>query len=206
MTGTGDKARSTARRAAVLGICLSALVQACSSSGDVPSGRSSLAALESPPVVRLTASGIGPIGVGSAYSNQTFRAALPDFTFQTVKTMSEGEFKWLTAAFKNGSQQVQFEPDRSGRRIASIHVVGLEAAGPNGERLGMTYAETSGSRLDCRPGHEEWSSMAVCQTPDHVLAFVYAPSNYGGPDGALPPEAELAKARLVRIIWRAPTS
>lgn len=160
-------------------------------------------ALATPPVIKLTPSGIGEISHGAAYSEALLRRALPGFELKTVKTFSEGEFKWLLAAFKNGSQQIQFEPDRSGRKVRRIHVVGLEAAGPNEERLGMSFAETGGGRLECRPGKQEWSGMTVCETSDATLAYVYAPSDYNGADGQLPPERDLAKARLVRMVWRA---
>jgi len=76
--------------------------------------------------------------------------------------------------------------------------------GPGGERVGMSFAESGGRRLDCKPGHDEWSGMAVCSDAARRMRYVYAVEAYRGPDGVLPDAATLAEARLVRMVWHAP--
>ena len=159
--------------------------------------------ISSAPVIRITPAGLGAVGAQTPYSSKSLQAALPDFSFDTVQTATGSEITWLLTAFKDGLQQAQFEPDRTRKTIARIHVVGQETAGPNGERLGMTYAETNGARLSCQPGHDEWTGMALCTSDGGRLTYIYAPQDYAGPDGALPPAKTLANSHLVRMIWSA---
>lgn len=155
--------------------------------------------VNSTPILRLTRSGLDTVDPQITYSKQKLQAALPDFTLDTVQTATDRQIKWLLTAFKNGQQQVQFEPDRAGRKIARIHMVGQETSGPNGERIGMTFAQTNGVRRTCEPGHATWSNMALCR--DGTLTYIYAPQNYGATSRNLPPAPILAHFRLVRIIW-----
>lgn len=157
--------------------------------------------LRSEPVIQMTPSGVGPIGSGTPYSREAISTALPSFEFDNVRTMSEGEVRHLLAAFKGGMQQLQFEPGGSNGLIGRVHLVGQEAAGPNGERIGMTYVESGGSSLNCAAGQEEWTGMALCRTPDQRLIYIYAPEGYNGPDGVMPPADVLRQSRLVRIVW-----
>ncbi len=161
--------------------------------------------LTSEPVIQMTSSGIGPIGAGTPYSREGIGQALPGFELGNVTTMSEGEVRQFLAAFKGGMQQLQFEPGGPNGLIGRVHLVGQEAAGPNGERIGMTYAESGGRALDCTAGSGDWTGMAICKTSDQRLAYVYAPEGYTGPDGQLPPRDVLVKSRLVRIIWNSPS-
>ena len=161
--------------------------------------------LRSEPIIQMTSSGIGPIGAGTPYSEQTIGQALPGFELGNVTTMSEGEVRHLLAAFRGGMQQLQFEPGGANGLIGRVHLVGQEAAGPNGERIGMTYDESGGRSLDCAAGSGDWTGMAICKTIDTRLAYVYAPEGYNGPDGQLPPRDVLVKSRLVRIIWFSPS-
>ena len=155
------------------------------------------------PVIQMTTSGVGPVGAGTPYSQQSLAAALPGFEMGTVKTISQGQLKHLQTAFKGGMQQLQFEPNASGRLVSRIHLVGQEAAGPNGERIGMTFREAGGIRQNCQPGSNQWSRMALCKSPDGSMTYVFAPQEYDGPENQLPPANVLAEAHLVRIIWEA---
>ncbi|MCB1436759.1 MAG: DUF1131 family protein [Rhodobiaceae bacterium] len=173
-------------------------------SGAGLAGADTLGQLNSAPVIALTATGLGAVGADTPYSQKALANALPGFSFQTVKTMSEGHLKWLLGAFSGGLQQAQFEGGGTGGTIRRIHLVGQEAAGPNGERIGMTYGESGGSKLSCTPGRGEWSRMALCINEAHSLTYIYAPDDYDWPEGRLPDAARLARARLVRMIWEAP--
>ena len=175
---------------------LMVVLAACAQPNEV--GRATY--LSSEPVIQMTAVGIGAINAETPYSRAAIVEALPGFEFANVTTMSEGEVRHLLAAFRGGMQQLQFEPGTSGK-IARVHIVGQEAAGPNGERIGMTYTESGAAALNCVPGAEEWSRMALCTTPDRRLVYIYAPEAYEGPDGQLPPDNILRSSRLVRIVW-----
>ena len=157
--------------------------------------------ISSAPVIQITDKGLGPVGTGTPYGANSLQAALPGFSFDTVQTATGAEVTWLLTAFKDGQQQAQFEADASKKYVARVHVVGQEAAGPNGERLGMTFAQTGGKSRSCKPGHAEWIGMALCS--DGALTYVYAPPAYDNADGGLPPRETLAQSRLVRIIWTA---
>lgn len=186
-------------RASLVAVFLALAVSGCAQVPEI--GGASY--LRSEPVIQMTSSGIGPIGAGTPYSQETIGRALPGFELGSVTTMSEGEVRHLLAAFKGGMQQLQFEPGGPNGLIGRVHLVGQEAAGPNGERIGMTYAESGGRSLDCAAGTGDWSGMAICMTNDRRLSYIYAPEAYSGPDGQLPPRDVLVKARLVRIIWNA---
>ncbi len=175
---------------------LMAVLAACAQPNEV--GRATY--LSSEPVIKMTPAGIGAIDAETPYSRTAITEALPGFEFANVTTMSEGEVRHLLAAFRGGMQQLQFEPATSGK-IARVHIVGQEAAGPKGERIGMTYTESGAAALNCNPGTEEWSGMALCETPDRYLLYIYAPEAYEGPDGQLPPDNVLRSSRLVRIVW-----
>ncbi len=158
---------------------------------------------QSEPMVYMTSDGVGTISAGTSYSQSTLTNALPQFEMGTVKTISEGQLKHLYAAFSDGMQQLQFEPNRAGNKVWRVHMVGQEAAGPNGERIGMTFARSGGGNLICVPGTNQWSSMALCNNSEQTLTYIYAPQEYSGPPDKLPPRDILAKALLVRIIWSA---
>jgi len=155
------------------------------------------------PAIQMTTSGVGAIGAGTPYSQKSLGAALPGFDLGTVKTISQGRLKHLQTAFKGGMQQLQFEPDGAGKLVSRIHLVGQEAAGPNGERIGMTFRETGIGRQRCQPGSNQWSRMALCKSPDGSMTYIFAPQGYDGPAEQLPPADILAGAHLVRIIWNA---
>lgn len=175
------------------------LLAACSgSTGNVPAG--SPVAFEQP-VFSLTEMSAGPIAPGTAYSQNNLQELFPDFTFQTVRTMTEGDVVFFIAGFKDGFQVFQAEPNTGNRTVARVHVVGPRAEGPNGERIGMTFAETNGGAMDCTPGAEEWSGMAICKRTESRVSFIYAPEQYTGPDGQLPSRPELRNARIVRMVW-----
>jgi hypothetical protein len=158
----------------------------------------------SEPVLRLTTSGLGPVGAGASYSTKSLGAALPGFQLDTVKTMNEGQMKWLIAAFKDGLQQVQFEPNGRGNLVERLHVVGREAAGPYGERIGMTFAETGGLRMSCSAGKAHWAGIAICQGADKEVTYMYALQGEQASATSLPAASEMAAAPLVRMIWKAP--
>lgn len=157
--------------------------------------------ISSTPVIQLTQSGLGAVSRGTPYGANSLQAALPGFSFDTVQTATGAEVTWLLTAFKDGQQQAQFEPDTSKKFVSRVHIVGQEAAGPNGERLGMNFAQTGGAKRSCKPGEAEWIGMALCR--DGALTYVYAPPSYENADGGLPPRETLAQSRLVRIIWTA---
>lgn len=195
--GTGLRAGARAGMAALLLIALAACADGASLGGGPAAGP--------PAAIRLTSSGLGPVGAGMPYAKEALAKALPGFTFDTVKAVSAGHLEWYLAAFRDGQQQAQFEPDATGRLVARIHLVGRAAAGPAGERIGMSFAETRGAERDCRPGHGEWAGMALCESDGGTVTYIYAAAGEAPAGGGLPPPSALAGARLVRMIWRSPT-
>ncbi|MBZ0215259.1 MAG: DUF1131 family protein [Fimbriimonadaceae bacterium] len=121
------------------------------------------------PVIQMTSAGVGTVSAETPYSQTSLASALPQLEMGTVKTISEGQLKNLYAAFAGGMQQLQFEPDRTGNKVWRVHLVGQEAAGPNGERVGMTFAQSGGANLNCEPGTNQWLSMALCMNAERTL-------------------------------------
>lgn len=172
---------------------------AAPSSTTAPPGGAPVAFQEA--LFTLSEDAAGPITPGMAYSQSSFKSAFPGLTFQTVRTMTEGDVKWFLAGFDDGFQVFQVEPDSGKRKVSKVHVVGPRAAGPNGERIGMTYAETNGRSMKCRPGKDEWTGMAMCSPSRSRITYIYSPELYTGASGRLPPASELREARIVRIVW-----
>ncbi|HQF31673.1 MAG TPA: DUF1131 family protein [Hyphomicrobiales bacterium] len=178
---------------------LAALAAALALAGCVTGG--------SAPAVTLMAmseAGVGPINGATPYSDKAIAGALDGFEVRPVQATVNGEVKWILAGFYDGFQTLRFVPDGGRRQVAEVQVVSDLIRGPGGERVGMSFAESGGRRLDCKPGHDEWSGMAVCSDAARRMRYVYAVEAYRGPDGVLPDAATLAEARLVRMVWHAP--
>lgn len=181
--------------AAIGAATLAALLAGCVSDGG--GGRTAT-------IMSISSTGVGPINGETPYSDKAIAAALPGFEVRTVQATVEGNVEWILAGFHDGFQTLRFVPDASRRRVGEVQVISDLVSGPRGERVGMTFAESGGLRLDCRPGHAEWSGMAVCSEAGGQMRYVYAVESYRGPDGVLPDAGTLAGARLVRMVWHAP--
>ena len=155
-------------------------------------------------LMAMSEAGVGPINGTTPYSDKAIAGALDGFDVRPVQATVNGEVKWILAGFHDGFQTLRFVPDASRRQVAEVQVISDLIRGPGGERVGMTFAESGGRRLDCKPGHDEWSGMAVCSDAARRMRYVYAVEAYRGPDGVLPDAATLAEARLVRMVWHAP--
>lgn len=156
------------------------------------------------PVLALSESAAGPITAETPYAPATLKALFPGITFETVQTMSEGRVVYFLTGFHDGFQTFQVEPDGGRNRVARVHVVGPAAAGPKGERIGQSYAETGGRTMSCVPGDEEWAGLAICSRSKSRVRYIYAPDLFDGTDDQLPPASVLTSARLVRMVWEAP--
>lgn len=156
------------------------------------------------PAFTVTENAAGPITADTRYSSETLQQLFPSFRFDTVRTMTNGRVANLLAGFDaEGFQTFQVEAKPGGRGIASVQVVGPAASGPRGERIGMTYEEAGGRRMSCEAGRGQWTGLAICGRSNSRIRYIFAPDQYIGPSGKLPPNDELRAARLVRIVWTA---
>lgn len=152
----------------------------------------------------LSETAAGPIDQDTPYSKATLESLFPNFRFDTVRTVTDGHVSTLLAGFdEDGFQAIQVEarPDR--KRIASVQVVGPAVNGPNGEEIGMSYQEAGGRRMSCKAGTGQWTGLATCARTGSHIAYIFAPDQYLGPSGKLPPPEDLRQARLVRMVWSA---
>ncbi len=196
--------------AAALGLAL--LLPACSRTSEYAETTSSVSTMSYAAVpaartsnvtlVQITGAGVGGIRAGTAYSSKAIQAALPGFTTDTIQTAEETTTENALGAFNSdGFQVLQIFRGRDGN-VRAVHGVTHHLAGPNGERIGMTFAEAGMRRSDCRVGQNLWRGMAICRSKGAPnVELVFAIPQYQGPWDALPDEGQLRGAALQRIVW-----
>lgn len=192
---------------AVAGLAM--LLAACSQTADYVETTSSVtgavpAAVRTSNVtlVQITGQGVGGINAATPYSAKAIQAALPGFTTDSIQTAVEMTTENAIGAFNSdGFQVLQIFKGGDGR-IRTVHGVTHHLAGPNGERIGMTFAEVGTRRSDCRVGQELWRGMAICSARGVAnVQLVYAIPQFTGPWDQLPPDNLLRSAAIQRILW-----
>lgn len=182
---------------------VAAVIAACSAIG----GDSEFVAPARPQATGLhfTSAGIDTLGPATAYSTKAIEAAMPGYQVSSVTMATESsESVSALAIFKDGLQMLQVVPGQGGH-IAAIHGVSERIAGPNGERIGMSFREARMSRADCREGRGNWLGMAICRAHNAPnVSFVFSVPGYISTEG-LPDDATLSTATLQRMIWSAET-
>lgn len=152
-------------------------------------------------VLTVTDAGAGGITPNTGYGPKAIGEALPGYSIETIQTAVEDGTKWTYAAFLDGLQMVQVFKGKDGK-VGPVHGVGDAIAGPNGERLGMTFDQSRLPRSACRVGRKLWRGMAICKAHNsEAVSLVFAISGYQGPFDRLPDSADLSGATLQRIIW-----
>ena len=183
----------------VVSIVLSAAVAGCGGSMSAlvdPAGAPPPSA-----VLTVTSAGVGGLNAQTGYGPKAIGAALPGYSIETIQTAVEDGTEWTYAAFLNGLQMVQIFKGKGGK-IGLVHGVGDAMAGPNGERLGMTFDQSNLPRSACRVGRNLWRGMAICKAANSQnVSLVFAISGYTGPFDRLPDPNQLKGATLQRILW-----
>ncbi len=152
-------------------------------------------------IMQVTDQGVGGLQAETGYGPKAIGTALPGYNIETIQTAGENGTQWTYAAFLDGLQMVQVFKG-SGGKIGVVHGVGDAIAGPNGERLGMTFAQSGLPRSACRVGKNLWRGMAICKAKNtKSVSLVFAISGYAGPFDRLPASKELGGATLQRILW-----
>lgn len=153
-------------------------------------------------LLQITDDRVGGITKETAYAPKEIEASLPGFTTEGIQTAVENKTEWALAAFNtDGFQVLQVFKGQDGK-VRTVHGVTHHLQGPNGERIGMTFAEIGSARADCRVGKNLWRGMAICRSQGHPnVDLVYAIPGYTGPFHELPPAQELFDAQLQRILW-----
>jgi len=155
-------------------------------------------------LVKITEEGAGGLTAETPYSQKAIRQALPGFTTDGFQSATETRTEWAIGAFNSDGFQVLQVFKGSGGKIREVHGVTHHLEGPNGERIGMTFAEVGSARGDCRVGKSLWRGMAICKARgSQRVSLVYAISQYDGPFDRLPANDKLRGAALQRIIWSA---
>ena len=152
-------------------------------------------------VLKITDSGISNLTQDTRYGPRSIAEAMPGFDIETIQTAGETGTEWTYAAFLDGLQMVQIFKGQNGK-IGVVHGVGDAVAGPNGERLGMTFSQSGLSRSKCRVGEKLWRGMAICDAQNSSkIKLVFAIAEFDGPFDRLAPSSELQRATLQRILW-----
>jgi hypothetical protein len=153
-------------------------------------------------LLQITEDRVGGITAETAYAPKAIEASLPGFTTEGIQTAVENNTEWALAAFNtDGFQVLQVFKGQNGK-VRTVHGVTHHLQGPNGERIGMTFAEIGTARADCRIGRNLWRGMAICESTGHPnVELVYAIPGYTGPFDVLPPAQKLFDAQLQRILW-----
>jgi Protein of unknown function (DUF1131) len=150
----------------------------------------------------ITEAAAGPVTADTPYSAAAFRQLFPNERIDVIATADEDGIVNALTVFSDGLQVMMVIPDRGGKSIKAVHGSGLAVAGPNGERLGMTFKEVRMDRSACHVGTGAWLGMAVCtaaRTPN--VRLVFDNGGWDGPSNQLAPSANLAEGRLQRIVW-----
>lgn len=154
---------------------------------------------------RITAAQAGPVTPGTPFSKAKLQSLFPGKRVETIALATDAHTFYGFVVFDGGFQVMAAEPDAGNRTITAMHGVGPAVAGPNGEKIGMAFAQAGISPRNCKVGTNLWAGMAICpanHTPNVKLVFF--DSSWGQPDGRLPPASELARGQLQRIVWTPP--
>jgi len=179
---------------AVIGLGLAA----CGGGGGLPGSapRASLAGA----LMLVTGTGVGPLGAGTGYANAALTAALPGYRIAGMTMATESRTQSAFGVYLNGILVLQVLSGGGNGRIGAVHAVTDAVAGPNGERIGMSYGQIQPNRSSCRAGTGNWLGMAICESRGAAnVKLVFSVLNYRS--GALPSAEALQSARLNRIIW-----
>jgi len=185
----------------VLATLFGLLLAACSPSANFD-GPVRVARTSNVTLVQISPDSVGGITAETRYGQKAIEAALPGFTTEGIQTAVEDRTEWALAAFNSdGFQVLQAFKGKDGK-IRTVHGVTHHLQGPNGERIGMTFAEVGTRRGDCRIGRNLWRGMAICKAKGTKnVELVYAIPQFDGPFNKLPPNEQLRTALIQRILW-----
>ncbi|MEP1933146.1 MAG: DUF1131 family protein [Roseibium sp.] len=181
---------------------LSFILTACSPTADFDGTSGPQVRTSNVTLIQITEDSVGGITKDTAYGSKTIEASLPGFKTEGIQTAVENRTEWALAAFNtDGFQVLQVFKGQDGK-VRTVHGVTHHLQGPNGERIGQTFAEVGTARADCRAGKNLWRGMAICRSTGHPnVELVYAIPGFQGPFDRLPPAQELFDAQLQRILW-----
>ena len=120
----------------LLGLVLTACSPTVDTGGPVQGAHTSNITL-----IQITNDSVGGITADTAYGQKSIAAALPGFTTEGVQTAVENNTEWAIAAFNSDGFQVLQVFKGSNGKIRTVHGVTHHLAGPNGERIGMTFSD-----------------------------------------------------------------
>ncbi len=155
-----------------------------------------------PVAYTITAQAAGPITPDTPYSTATFRKLFPEQRIDVISTADEDGVVDALTVFSDGLQVMMVIPARGGKAVKAVHGSGLAVAGPNGERLGMSFRQAGTSRNDCNVGSGPWLGMAVCAARGASnIYLVFDNGGWNGSPNELAPASALADGKLQRIVW-----
>ncbi|MCB1471808.1 MAG: DUF1131 family protein [Rhodobiaceae bacterium] len=195
---------TTTNLARLVAAALCAVLAGCAGQSTPLDGSGAISTAPASGLYTLTASNAGPITPATPYGTASIAKLFPGRQSQSVQIADDDRTFYAVAIFENGLQTIAVEPNGSNSAIAAVHGLGPDAAGPNGERIGMSFDEIGMRASGCRAGNGLWAGMPICPArgaSNVTLVFDPGPGNTGAP-GQLPPRGAIGKSRLTRIVWK----
>lgn len=142
----------------------------------------------------LSPQSAGPITPATPYGATPLKRLFPGRRQQAVRIADDEHTFYALAVYEDGLQTIAVQPNGSNSAIAAVHGLGPGVAGPNGERIGMTFAEIGMKPDQCRAGRGLWAGMPICKARGaQNITFVFDPGpGNAGAAGQLPPAASSA--------------
>lgn len=166
------------------------------------------AAPPAPATLSLSESGLGPIKGTTPFDRAILQGLLPGWSVTSSQAFTEGEPYPILNIADRGGRIATIHPQDDRGKIHSIVVLSHRIRNLLGPGIGTQYSTIypKGTKT-CHPGMEEESGTVRCLAPgSHHIYYQFIrsrTSTYQGPDGSLPPEAELRSWKIQLIYWLA---
>lgn len=153
--------------------------------------------------------GVGPLDSKVPFDQAALAKILPQgVTFQPQIVELEGAAPYTVLRISKGKElllELESNGDRKKPRVTGVTVFTPRIADARGARVkaSLNSLYRYGEKPDCIPGAGRYTGRIFCTVPklDHVIYI------FGGKKpaeaGILPPPAEIAKWRLIAIMWSA---
>lgn len=156
-----------------------------------------------PQPLTLSATGIGGLDAATAFDADAVTEALAGYTVQQEVTSTEGMDYPILTVHDGETHLLTIHPDGDATGIYSVLVESPQVENSLGPRIGASYGSIypDAGMASCEAGMEEMSGRVLCQAPGAAnITYVFSGA-WNGPDGEVPPEADLRNWALTLVAW-----
>ncbi len=152
---------------------------------------------------QVSTDALGPITSETPFSTRILSSAAGSMSFTTGTRSAEGEpYDVIIGTITGRDGEIVITEDPQSGFVGGVNVTIPHLIEGAGGDIGDTFADLDLSSADCFPGVEERSGDFVCFDPElGFLTYWFAPHDYAGPDGELPPTDTMNAATLFEIRW-----